>query len=625
MRLPTLLLLGLLGQAAQAQTAPFVFVAYPAPDARVAYDHVILEGSVPPGATLSVSGQAVPVGPDGLFMTWWPLRPGTNELRLVARQAGQTGTRTVRVVRTVPRLFPATPTAIDRTTLSPGGQLEFWDAAGDTADERSIRVSFSGAPGGRAEVRLGTVPAAPMREGPAGTYTGTVVVPPQAALSDVPLSVRLTGRDRRTVSAVAARVSSATGRAQLGAQRPGTVPGLGLNPAPTALSTPSGQPLLYPRDGMTFAVVGRQGADYRVRLAPGLSALVPAAGLQLQPGPVPVATGGALSLDGTLQAPAEEPVGTLPPATAVPAAAPPDPANAGPSALGAPEADFSLRVPLGGARSPFTVQQTGPGRLVLTLYGPLAQPLTPPAGPDPLLDRVEIRSGAAGVTQVTVQLRAAQLWGFSANYDGDDLVLRVRRPPSLDPARPLLGRTITLDPGHGGTQLGGAGSLRIPEKGLVLPIARRVGELLRAQGATIHLTRTADVTLGLYERGQSAEAAGSDLLVSLHANALPDGRDPRGVRGPEVYFTHAQAQPLAAAILAALRSGLPELGPGAGLKSGANLALTRPTTQISLLVELAYLTDAGNLRALHSPAGQERFAQAVARGIAAFYTAQSGR
>ncbi|MFC4427558.1 N-acetylmuramoyl-L-alanine amidase [Deinococcus navajonensis] len=625
---PTLLVLGLLASAspAHAQAAPSVFVAYPAPDARVAFDHVILEGSVSPGASLSVNGQAVEVGTDGLFMAWWPLRPGTNDLKLVARRAGQTGTRTVRVIRTVPRLLPAIPTAIDRASLKPGGQLDFWDTAGDTPEERTVRLRFQGSPGGRAAVRLGSGPATPLREGPAGTYSGALAVPAQTALSRAPLTVSLTGRDGRTVSAVAGQVSSAAGQTQLGVQRPGTVPGLGLNPAPTALATFSGEPLLYPREGMTFEVVGRLGEDYRVRLAPGLSALVTATQLDIVPGLLAPPSGGALSLDPVAQRSMEQPgpeVVASPPATGVAGAAP-LPQAPRLSGQNPAEGQLRLRVPLGGARSPFTVQQTAPGQLLLTLYGPLSQPLTAPAGPDPLLERVEIRPGN-GVTQLSVQLRTTQLWGFSANYDGDDLVLMVRRPPVLDPVRPLLGRTITLDPGHGGTQLGGAGSLRTPEKGLVLPIAQRVAELLRAQGATVQLTRTADVTLGLYERGLMAEATGSDLLVSLHANALPDGRDPRGVRGPEVYFSHPQAQPLAAAILAALRTGLPDLGPGAGLKGGADLALTRPTSQISLLVELAYLTDAGNLRTLHSPAGQERFAQAVARGITAFYGSLSGR
>ena len=226
------------------------------------------------------------------------------------------------------------------------------------------------------------------------------------------------------------------------------------------------------------------------------------------------------------------------------------------------------------------------------------------------------------MVRLTLDLTAPQAWGFTAQYDGDDLLLTVRRPPVLDPGRPLSGRVIALDAGHGGTQLGGAGSLRVPEKDLTLPIVRRAAELLRERGAQVILTRDADVTLGLYERDLLAEAAHADLLVSIHANALPDGRDPRGMRGPEVYFTHPQAAAPAAAILAALRRTLPDLGPGAGLKPGANLALTRPTTQPSLLIETAYLTDPQNLRTLMDPAGRERLAYAIAAGIADFYAAQ---
>uniref|UniRef100_UPI00286993D2 N-acetylmuramoyl-L-alanine amidase family protein n=1 Tax=Deinococcus sp. TaxID=47478 RepID=UPI00286993D2 len=241
---------------------------------------------------------------------------------------------------------------------------------------------------------------------------------------------------------------------------------------------------------------------------------------------------------------------------------------------------------------------------------------------DPLLQSVDVQPGLPGVTLVTFTLAAGQAWGFQAGYANGDLVVTIRRPPGLDPARPLLGRVITLDPGHGGSQKGGAGSLRVPEKNLVLPIALRVAALLRAQGATVVMTRTTDVTLGLYERGLAAENAPSDLLVSIHANALPDGRDPRGIRGPEVYYTHPQAQAVSASILAALRRTVPELGPGEGLKGSAFLALTRPSAQPSLLVETAYLTDAGNLRVLQSPAGQERIAQGIAAGIADFYAAQ---
>ncbi|MFD1730165.1 hypothetical protein ACFSC4_02040 [Deinococcus malanensis] len=156
--LALLSLLGALGtmpaSPALAQTASEIFVSYPESGHRVAHSHVILQGSVTPGATLTVSGQAVPVGPDGLFMAWWPLKVGTNDLRMVTRKGGKSATRTLRVIRTVPRLLPASPTAIDRETLTPREALEFWDLAGDSPAERTVKVGFVGSPGGRASFRI---------------------------------------------------------------------------------------------------------------------------------------------------------------------------------------------------------------------------------------------------------------------------------------------------------------------------------------------------------------------------------------------------------------------------------------------------------------------------------------
>lgn len=649
MRFRVLLAHAALFLTSAALAAPDVFVAYPNTGHRVAHPHVILEGSVTPGASLTVDGKKVNVGADGLFMEWWPLRPGTNALRLVARQGGQSGVTVLNVTRTVAQAVPARPTAIDPQSVRPAASREFWDPAGDSPAERTVELGFQGSPGGRAAYRLGTAAPTPMREGPAGTYRAAFVVPVSAQSKAAAFTFTLTGKDGKTTSAVAPGRLSAGGGVRLGTQKPAQVLGLGLNQSNLGVTDLDGRTLIYPRGGMTFALVGRQGEDVRARLAPGVSALITAEQLSLTPGAAAPASGGAITLDApalpelpsTPQStpppaevvpalPASEIPPVLPAAERVPALPAPGPAPVptpeAPPVPAVPTADLRVRIPLGGARLPFRLEQEDGGqRLAVTLYGTLAQPLTGVEGGDPLLAAVEVRPVALGVTRVALNLNAAQAWGFTASYDGPDLVVAVRRPPALNPARPLEGRTITLDAGHGGSQNGGAGSLRVPEKGLMLPIALRAAEVLRGLGATVNLTRTADVTLGLYERGLMAEATASDLLVSIHANALPDGRDPRGVRGPEIYFTHPQAQALAGGILGQLRSRLPDLGPGAGLKGGADLALTRPTTQLSLLVETAYLTDAGNLRLLHSLDGRERIAQAIAAGIAEFYAAQVGR
>lgn len=578
--------------AGSTQAAPSVFVAYPPDGHRVPFDHVILEGSVTPGAGLTVSGVRAEVASDGLYTLWWPLKPGVNALRLVATLGGQSGSAVVRVTRTVPAPLPAAPTAIRPGSVAPSGRVEFWDLAGDSPAERTVRVAFEGSPGGRASFRVAGGPPQPMSEGPSGTYSAAWTVPVEARFDQAAVVVTLTGRGGQTVQATApGRLSTGSGPATA-TQNPATVRGLGVNEARYVLTTLDGAALLYPREGTAFTAVGRQGDDLRVRLAPGLSALVTAEQVTLTRGTVPTADAGPLSLN----APDSVPAGEL-----------------------------RLRVPLGGARLPFTLTQTWEGqRLELTLYGAASGPSLPTDAPltDPLLAGVKVDVLGLGVSRLTLDLNSAQAWGFHAAYEGADLVLRVRRPPALDPARPLAGRVIVLDPGHGGSNLGGAGLLGIREKGLTLPVALRAAALLRERGARVTLTRERDEDVGLTERGLLAEALGADLLVSLHYNALPDGKDPRGVRGPEVYYTHPQAASLAAQVLDRLRAGLPELGTGAGLRPGADLALTRPSTQLSVLVEMAYLTDAGNVRLMHSPAGQERLAQAVADGITDFYAAQ---
>ena len=131
-----------------------------------------------------------------------------------------------------------------------------------------------------------------------------------------------------------------------------------------------------------------------------------------------------------------------------------------------------------------------------------------------------------------------------------------------------------------------------------------------------------DVQVPLYNRPQLAETLDADLLLSIHANALPDGTDPRTRRGTGVYWTNPQALPLAQSIQAAVLGSpvLAALGqPGDDGLHLADLALTRPSSQVSALVETAYLTDPGNLRSLMSPEGRAAYAEAIAKGVLDFY------
>lgn len=121
-------------------------------------------------------------------------------------------------------------------------------------------------------------------------------------------------------------------------------------------------------------------------------------------------------------------------------------------------------------------------------------------------------------------------------------------------------RTIFLDPGHGGPDPGTSGRTQqgslIQEKTATLRVALDLTKLLRAQGYTVVLSRTKDISVvrpaagdlthGIYSnlgdhhdllaRIDCANAAHANLLLSIHFNAF---RDP-SVGGTETYYDAAR-------------------------------------------------------------------------------------
>ncbi|WP_425147226.1 N-acetylmuramoyl-L-alanine amidase family protein [Deinococcus sp.] len=570
-----------------ALAAAPIFVAYPTSGVTVAYDHVIFEGSVLPGADLSINGRAIPVGPDGLFTEWLPLQAGLNELLLTSRLNAETKTLSFRVTSAPAVQLPATPARILPASAQPSGVWSRFDLGALAPQDRRLPLGFSGSPGGRALAWVGGSGPFSLNESGRGQYSGGYTLHGSELLSRAAVRYLLILPDGSRASAVAGgSVSTLLSPRRAEVSAPDL--GRGVNPYVAGWSPAGGANLLYPRQGTRFTVLGEQNGFYLTRL-PGLPLL-----------------------DVSKRT-----------ATLLPEGTPALRAALGGISTEATPTHLTLCLPLT-ARVPFQLVQSA-DTLELRLYDTGGDPaaLNLIALSDPLLASLNWR-WAGGVLSAVLTLKTSQQWGYDAVYDGTTLRLSLRRPPPApaDPARPLAGRIIVIDPGHGGTELGGAGALRIQEKDLVLSTAVLVAAGLRELGASVVLTRQSDVQVPLYNRPLLAETLDADLILSIHANALPDGSDPRGRRGSGAYWTQPQARPLAACLVSALAAGLPELGvdtpEGAGLHL-ADLALTRPSTQLSVLVEAAYLTDAGNLRALMSDEGRARIASALVRGVSDFY------
>jgi N-acetylmuramoyl-L-alanine amidase len=94
-------------------------------------------------------------------------------------------------------------------------------------------------------------------------------------------------------------------------------------------------------------------------------------------------------------------------------------------------------------------------------------------------------------------------------------------------------RVVVIDPGHGGEDSGTVGNGKLREKDVVLDISKKLkAELERRDGYEVHLTRTGDYFVSLRKRKTFAGKHNGDIFISVHANSAPN----RKADGSEVFF-----------------------------------------------------------------------------------------
>ena len=173
---------------------------------------------------------------------------------------------------------------------------------------------------------------------------------------------------------------------------------------------------------------------------------------------------------------------------------------------------------------------------------------------------------------------------------------------------------ICIDAGHSGPAEPGACSGGMTEAALNLDVAFLLGEKLARQGHDVIYTRAGDIADdSLAWRADIANNARADLFISIHANAAVSS-DAHGV---EVYCYPGSAggRKLAECLQNHLAGA--DYTADRGVKE-ADFAVLRMTDMPAALVEIGFLTSAGDRNVLASAAGQERIARALAAGVTAY-------
>jgi len=99
-------------------------------------------------------------------------------------------------------------------------------------------------------------------------------------------------------------------------------------------------------------------------------------------------------------------------------------------------------------------------------------------------------------------------------------------------------RTIVIDPGHGGIEVGAKGKFGALEKDVTLAVSLRLKSLIEKNLAyRVELTRDKDIDVPLENRAAIANNHRADLFISVHANASTR----RNAKGSETFFLSLNA------------------------------------------------------------------------------------
>lgn len=589
-------------------------VVYPHDQSRIAAPSTFINGAVAPGSSLTVNGEAVRVNPQGFFSHVVPLKVGTNPFTLV-KDGDSSATFSFSVTRPAPpKPVPASPAQILKSSLEPkqdigaqtGDLIQFamrgspGSAAFVKIGNRTVKLSAAGT--GKVNVGLDTTFGVQFQRSPAGVkdfYTGFYRV----AATDNWMKIRpefiltkgaVTVREKAPATiTILSQPYVATTTEDDTIVRVG--PGAGR-------TTPWAQ-------GVRALVDGFVGNSYRLEVAPGKHLWIEKEALAIEQvaGEPPTANVRTINIENE--------------------------GNGG----------ARIVVPLN-QRLPYEVrQEVGPGnKLILKIYGATADTdwITEPATSSHAVEQagqsrpqgsvvnndrnrnpvtyVTWQQVSDRVYQVTANLSQKQQWGYWVDFDGSNLVLHVKGAPNVALSEnSLRGLRICLDPGHGGREPGATGLSGIKEATINLAITKRLERILRQQGADVIMARTGDVDVSLGERVAAAVAANADLLLSVHNNSLPDGRNPWNEHGASSYYYHPQSRLFAADV----REGLvAETGFRDYNTRWQNLALCRPTRMPAALIEVGFVINPDEYAFLLSEQGQERAARGIANGIRSFLT-----
>lgn len=188
---------------------------------------------------------------------------------------------------------------------------------------------------------------------------------------------------------------------------------------------------------------------------------------------------------------------------------------------------------------------------------------------------------------------------------------------------PSTGKTVVLDPGHGGSDPGKIGINGSKEKDINLAISQALKDCLEEKGIRVVLTR--EDANGLYKESDSnkkqadmrtrceiIDQAEAELTVSIHQNSYTA----ESVCGPQVFYhvQSAEGEKAAACLQEALNRDL-EIARPREIKSNNTYYILKQTKTPVVIAECGFLSNYEEAEKLITSDYQKKVAEALCAGI----------
>ena len=144
---------------------------------------------------------------------------------------------------------------------------------------------------------------------------------------------------------------------------------------------------------------------------------------------------------------------------------------------------------------------------------------------------------------------------------------------------------------------------------------------LKALGYNVIMTRSTDVTVGIYDRPALANNINADMFISMHANSIGNP----AVSGIEVLYSPGGAGtkksldqfPLADIVLNEILkvTGAKKRG----VIKRPDLVVVRETTMPAILVEIGFMSNAAEEKLITNDSYQNKIVQGISNGVGQYF------